>query len=531
MHIVGKIIRGKYHDSVSLMLVARETLGLPGVKDAAAVMATDENKRILKSSGMLWPELEEAGDTDLALGIKADSEKAAQAALEQAEEILSRKKPQSGEGGAFKPRSLDSALTEHPDANLVLISVAGRFAADEAMKALRAGRHVMLFSDNVPLEDEIALKQFAEEKGLLVMGPDCGTAIIGGIPLAFANVVRRGSIGIVAAAGTGLQEVASAIHNLGGGVSHAIGTGGRDIKKEVGGLTFLAGLQALKADSETSAVALVSKAPSPEVLEKLSSAIREFGKPVVAIFIGADPAVIREAGAEPASTLEEAAHLAVALERGDDLDAVRARLKERDTRFERQAEECASSLSGRRQYLRGLFCGGTFSQEAVRLLESTLPNIHSNIIESLNDPDKSEGHTLVDLGADEYTSGRPHPMIDYSLRNRRIIEEANDPETAVILLDVVLGYGSNRKPAEELAPVIRDVCAMNAGPVVVFHVCGTADDPQRRDHVMQALAEAGGILAESNAAAVKLAGMIVERRSCAVPNGTESRSTKGEGNE
>lgn len=519
MHTVGKIIRGKYFDSVSLMLVARETLGLPGVKDAAAVMATDENKRILKSSGMEWPELADAGDTDLALGIKADSEAAAVDALEKAEEILTRKKSQDADGGAFQPRSLAGALNEHPDANLVLISIAGKYAADEAMQALRAGKHVMLFSDNIPLEEEIALKTYAAEHGLLVMGPDCGTAIIGGIPLAFANVVRRGSIGIVAASGTGLQEVSSLIHNLGRGVSHAIGTGGRDIKQEVGGLTFLAALQALRDDPNTRVVALVSKSPAPEVLKKIAEAVRGMGKPVVAVFLGADIETVRSSGAIPATTLEEAAYLAVALDQGADTDVARTALHAHAADVQKLAGELAVSSRPSGKYLRGLFCGGTFSQEAVFLLQPLLRDIRSNISEPLSDPDKSEGHTIVDLGGDEYTAGRPHPMIDYSLRNRRILEEARDQETAVILLDVVLGYGSNMTPGEELAPVIREVCASEHPPVVVFHVCGTDDDPQNRAGVIQVLKAAGAVYAESNAAAVALAGLIVERRSRAVPNG------------
>ncbi len=510
MHVIGKIIRGKYFDSVSLMLVARETLGLSGVKDAAAVMATDENKRILKTSGMDWPELADAGDTDLALGIKAETEKDALAALTAAEEILARKKP-AAEAGAFQPRSLDSALIEYPETNLVLISVAGRFAAEEAMKALRAKRHVMLFSDNVSLADEINLKQFASKEGLLVMGPDCGTAIIGGVPLAFANVVRRGTIGMVAASGTGLQEVSSLIHNLGCGISHGIGTGGRDIKSEVGGLTFLAALQALKDDPGTRVVTLVSKQPGPDVLEIIGQAIRDLGKPVVAVFLGADAETVRKSGAIPAATLEEAAHLAVALERGADVEQARKDLRVAARKIEQEAAGLAKTAPSAGKYLRGLFCGGTFSQEAVFMLQPMLSDILSNVLGPLDDPDKSVGHTIIDLGGDEFTAGRPHPMIDYSLRNRRILEEARDPETAVILLDVVLGYGSNMTPAEELTPVIREVCGLDAPPIVIFHVCGTDGDPQQRARVVQALKDAGGVYAPSNAAAVTLAGKIIEQ--------------------
>src|SRR5580704_9603583 len=98
----------------------------------------------------------------------------------------------------------------------------------------------MIFSDNVPIAEEASLKHEARERGLMVMGPDCGTAIIGGVPLAFANAVPRGDIGIIGASGTGIQEVSTLIARAGRGVRHAIGTGGRDMHAEVGGLTTLA---------------------------------------------------------------------------------------------------------------------------------------------------------------------------------------------------------------------------------------------------------------------------------------------------
>jgi FdrA protein len=498
---VGKIIQGRYFDSVSLMRVARETLAGPGVLDAAAIMATAENKRILAASGMNWAGLAAAGDTDLALGVQAEDEATAAHALTAAEEMLNRKKTGGSTDTAFRPRSLEAAVAANPAANLALISVAGRYATDEARTALQNGLNVMLFSDNISLADEIALKEEAARRGLIVMGPDCGTAIIGGMPLAFANVVRRGNIGIVAASGTGLQEVSATIHNLGAGVSHAIGTGGRDVKEAVGGRTFLAGLQALKEDADTRVVVLVSKTPDAVVLEKIGAAVATLGKPVVAIFVGGDVVSIRASGAVPAATLEEAAHLAVALERGEPVDAARTRLASRGV----PACPAGRRLAGRSD-LRGLFCGGTFAQEAVHLLRDRLEPIRTNVTGPLPDPDRSSGHTIIDLGGDEFTVGRPHPMIDYSLRNKRILMEAQDPATAVILLDVVLGYGSHMDPIGELAPVFAEVAARPDAPPVVFHVCGTDADPQDRQKVVDALKQAGGICAPSNAAAVQWAG-------------------------
>ena len=251
MIVTGQIRKGAYFESVTLMRVGKEMAGLRGVADAAVVMGTKSNKAILSSGGLFATEFKDAGDTDLLIAVKAETQTAAEAALAAVDGLLKQTVKKTGTSGELRPTSLEGALDVMPDANLALISVAGRYAGDEAMRALENGLHVMLFSDNVPLEKEIKLKKFAQKKGLLVMGPDCGTAIINGVPLAFANAVNRGNIGVVAAAGTGLQEVSCIISNEGAGISQAIGTGGRDVKKEVGGIMFIEGLKALAKDKDT----------------------------------------------------------------------------------------------------------------------------------------------------------------------------------------------------------------------------------------------------------------------------------------
>ena len=385
-----------------------------------------------------------------------------------------------------RPVSLSGALQVVPEANLAVISIAGRYAGDEAMRALEAGLHVMLFSDNVPLEKEIALKKFAAKRGLLVMGPDCGTAIINGVPLAFANVVNRGNIGIVAAAGTGLQEVSCIISNAGAGISQAIGTGGRDVKKEVGGIMFIEGLKALAKDEQTKVILLVSKPPHPAVLKKIEKVLKTIRKPVVTMFIGASP-----------GTLEDAALKAVALSRGKQSQAAASRVK------------IPKPKKGQK-YIRGLFSGGTFCAEAQILLgKDAFSNAPTGKSKQLKSSLKSQKNTFLDLGEDEFTVGRPHPMIDYSLRNKRILEEAADHETAVILLDVVLVYGSHPDPAYELDGVIREASRKVA---VVCSITGTDKDPQNRSRVAAALKKAGAIVMPSNAAACKLAGSIIQCR-------------------
>ncbi len=505
MTVAGQIRKGAYFDSVTLMRVGKDLAALPGVADAAVVMGTKSNQAILSASGLLAPRFKQAGDTDLLIAVKANSAKAAQSALAAVDALLGKATRQPVGSSEVRPMSLEGALKVLPEANLMLISVAGRYAGEVARRALERGLHVMLFSDNVPLEQEIALKQFARKRGLLVMGPDCGTAIINGVPLAFANAVNRGSIGIVAAAGTGLQEVSCIISNAGAGVSQAIGTGGRDVKREVGGMMFIEALKALARDEQTHVILLVSKPPHPQVLKRIERVTRTIRKPVVTLFIGA-----AKGGRGPA-TLEEAALQAVALAQGHKPDAAAQRLAARDMDLSKLARRAAVRRKKGQKYVRGLFSGGTFCAEAQIILKDRLADVYSNVpvrgAKQLRDSLVSQKHALIDLGEDEFTVGRPHPMIDYSLRNRRILAEAADSGTAVILLDVVLGYGANPNPAAELAPVLRKAARKVA---VVCSITGTDQDPQNHSRVETALRQAGAMVLPSNAAACKLAGGIVQ---------------------
>ena len=505
MIVLGQIKRGAYFDSVTLMRVGKELSSMAGVVDAAVVMGTRSNKDILHSSGLLTNQFEKATDTDLVVAVKAENEKAAAEAIAKVDGLLKGATKKSAATGDTLPTSLDGALKVVPGANVAIISVAGRYAGDLAMQALEQGLHVMLFSDNVALEKEIELKKFAAKKGLLVMGPDCGTAIINGVPLAFANVVCRGSIGIVAAAGTGLQEVSTIISNEGAGISQAIGTGGRDVKKDVGGIMFIEALKALAADKETSVILLVSKPPHKDVLSRITNVIKTIRKPVVQMFIGSN------AKNGPA-TLEQAAHMAVALAKEADPAVALKKLATRDEAISKHARTLAAKRGKKQKYVRGLFSGGTFCAEAQIIFDGMLKDVYSNAptgkSKELTDSLKSQKNTVIDLGEDEFTVGRPHPMIDFSLRNKRILAEAADPETAVILLDVVLGYGSNMDPASEISGTIREASRKVS---VVCSITGTNGDPQNRSKVEAALKKAGAIVMPSNAAACKLAMAVVKR--------------------
>jgi succinyl-CoA synthetase alpha subunit len=514
MTTVQKIVRNLYRDSVSLMQFSAQVAKLPGVQQASAVMATENNLSLLREAGLLTGQLE-AKPNDLLIVLQGDDEAALAVALQEAEVVLNQS-PQATSSGPQRihPRSIEMALAELPTANLALIATPGEYAAAEALKALHLGLHVMLFSDNVTPAEEIMLKQYARDHNLMVMGPDCGTAIINGIPLGFANVVRRGDIGLVAASGTGLQQVTCLIDRWGKGVSQAIGTGGHDLHSSVGGISMLQGLKALIADPATRVIVLISKPPSPDVTQRVLEQASQAGKPVVVNFLGADPAAIQDEGIFAARTLEEAAAMAVALSDG----------RQPDQQAHEPAPELigamaaeAQRLSPRQQYIRGLYSGGTFCYEALLLLAEAVGPVYSNIpLEAqyrLADVWQSQQHTVIDLGDDLFTRGRPHPMIDQRLRNERILKEAADLEVAVILLDVVLGYGSHPDPAREIVPTIQQArkVATEAGRQLIFvgSVCGTLSDPQNRTRQETALHEAGVLLADSNAQAVRLAASVL----------------------
>src|SRR5215207_9443547 len=300
---------GAYYDSVVLMQLQRGLLELSGVVDAGVVMATQANRDLLAANNLL-PDSISANPDDLLIVVKAEAEDSATDAIGKVDELLARRKS-SAVSQDFRPRSLSGAIKQLPEANWVLISVPGRYAAGVAREALDLGKHVFLYSDNVSIEEEVALKKTAREKGLLVMGPDCGTAIINGVGLGFANRVRRGAIGLVGASGTGTQADTSHIHNLGGGISHAIGTGGRDLKSDVGAITAHQALDLLARDDETKVIVLVSKPPSPDVATQLISAAQATGKPAVIYFIGYPPPARKIGDLHFAISLSEAAELAV----------------------------------------------------------------------------------------------------------------------------------------------------------------------------------------------------------------------------
>jgi FdrA protein len=510
-----RVFADLYKDSVSLMQLGAKLRARAGVDEASCIMATPANLEQLAHAGLAVGA--SFNPSDLLVLVRGEAQACA-AAIDDAAGILQSEAAQPGGSSvafALPLTSIAMGQERAPDADLALISVPGDYAAAEARKALALGLHVMLFSDNVSVGDERAIKEYARERGLLVMGPDCGTAIVNGVPLGFANVVRRGDIGIVAASGTGLQEVTCRIHQLGGGVSQALGTGGRDLKDEIGGITMLQGIEALAHDARTRVIVLISKPPSPAIAQRILDAAAGSGKPVVVDFLGAPAASVARPRIVAAPSLQYAADAAIALAQRRAPPPLGAAPP-----VDRVAASIAAMAPTQRD-VRGLFCGGTFCYETqLVFLERGLAcrsNAPANGALAYDGHDAhNAGHLFIDLGDDEYTRGRPHPMIDPSQRNAAIRAHAADPAVAALLFDVVLGFGAHPDPAAELATALRDARAIASAQkrtlALIGHVCGTEGDRQDRSRQQEMLANAGAILAASNFEAAALAAEVATRR-------------------
>ena len=502
MPLSARIRKNLYKDSVALMRLAQAVLARPGMRQATLLMGTPANRDMLAVAGLDSATLGDAGPSDVMIALEGDTTEALDAAHAQIAHLLDAGDAPATDGTlqSHPARSLALARERNPEAGLAQISVPGPYAAAEAMKALRLGLDVFLFSDNVPVAQERALKELARDKGLIVMGPDCGTAILGGVPIGFANVVREGPIGLVGASGTGLQEITCRIHALGGGVRHAIGTGGRDMSDEVGAITMCQAIDLLARDDATRVIVLVSKPPAPATARKVLARAANAGKPCVVLFLGADLAGITlPPTIVPVATLADAASVAMTL-LGDRRREASPALDEARVRGE------ASRLARGQRYVRALYSGGTFCTEAQLLWRAAGLRVYSNApldaSAALPTGGPSREHTALDLGADEYTVGRPHPMIDPTLRIDRIAQEACDPATAAIVLDVVLGYGAHDDPAGALASAIaraRKKCA------VVAFVCGTDGDPQCLSRQVEELEAAGAVVLPDSASAARFA--------------------------
>ncbi len=522
--------KNTYRDSVSLMHLASQIEKIDGVLEAAILMGTPANLARLANAGYADPSLGKAGIGDLCIGVNASDPPSMETAENAIHDFLSGVSSSRSAGVSrlgVAPKTIASAMRQFPSANLAAISAPGEYAGREARLALEQNLHVFLFSDNVALDEEIQLKSLAREKGLLFMGPDCGTALIHGTPLGFCNRVDPGPVGLVAASGTGAQEICCLLAARGVGISQIIGTGGRDLSKAVAGATSIIALQALARDPQTQVIVIVSKPPDAQVQADLREKARQLGKPVVICFISEKsrdvvPGEEISSMVFDAETLAHAADLAAAL--------VQKTPPPQALDFEQFVKKYGAGLDQERaalapaqKFVRGLYSGGTLADETAILLASFLENVHAGEgfgrVLPIHNWEKSADHTVIDLGDDRFTKGRPHPMIDSGIRIQRIQAESQDPEVTAILLDIVLGSNADPDPASSLAPAIHQAkeTALKAGRYLPFvvHICGVENDPQDLQRQIRLIQEAGCLVFPSNAeaafAAAYLAGAKIQR--------------------
>ena len=509
--------KNEYHDSIQLMRISEDLRKMDGVEQLMVMMATPSNKQILNSMGLSNSDSNSAGKNDMIVAVRASGDEIVEEVLVAMDKLF--KLGEEKKKGQRVHHSIEAALKTMPDANLCLISLPGEYAVEQAQKALELGLHVVVYSDNVPLEDDRKLKELATEKGLLCMGPDCGVANINGVAFLTASVVQKGPIGIVGASGSGTQLIAALTEREGLGVSQAIGVGGKDLKDEVGGLSMLAGINALANDPETEVIVLVSRTPGESTLVKILEKVKQSAKPMVVYFIGGDAGIIKQYGGIPASDLEDAALKAVNLVKKKPLESTEFTLSEDE--INRILEKETAGMNKNQHYLRGLYCGGTFCDEAIAQLQTYIGDVWSNTPKReelrLEDTFVSREHTVIDLGDEEFTMGRPHPVIDPEPVRMAILREGKKEDAAVLLLDFILGPAINPDPVgsviDQIIEVKKSHSTLGGYLSVVASVCGTDGDPQNLTRQTQLLEQAGVVVMPSNAQAARMAGLIAQHTS------------------
>jgi succinyl-CoA synthetase alpha subunit len=500
------------------MRLSEDVKKLDGVDDAVVSMGTDTNRRLLRDLGLLGNESKSAGDGDLIIAVRIHGGFSANAVMAKVEQLVMTPPAPSGGTRTRVFHSVESAIGAIPDANLAVVSLPGKQAFEPTRELLRNSVNVHLFSDHVPLEQELKLKQYASSRGLLVMGPGAGTSIINGVGLGFANSVRRGDVGIVASAGTGIQEVSIMLDRIGLGVSAALGVGGTDVSEQVGGLMTKDCLRLLENDRGTRMIMIVAKTPKMRVVREVMEHVeKKTSKPVVACFLGLDYPEKNRGRVTYAKTLHSAVHAAARVSGEETQKQFDANIS---TGFEQLAKAAGSIRAGLgtpRKFARGLYSGGTLAHETLLIFRELVGEAYSNtpLLDKfeLADPNVSRGNSVVDLGDEFFTAGRAHPMIDPTLRRLRIAQEAKDPSVALLLLDVVLGYGSSSDPGGALVGAIENAVQGSGnrrrGPVVMAHVCGTETDPQSLSAQSEKLSGAGALLFPSNALLSAEAALVV----------------------
>ena len=515
--VINVVKRNLFRDSIQLMRLTEDVKKLEGIEDAVVAMGTDTNKRLLQDLGLLGKEGRGAGDGDLIMAVRAAGKVSGGEVMTRVEQMVMT--PPAVSGGQKSPsfHSIRSALEQLPGANLAIVSVPGGQAFEPTMELLRSGINVHLFSDHVPIDQEVKLKTYASSNGLLVLGPGAGTSIINGVGLGFANSVRRGDVGIVASAGTGIQEATILLDRIGLGVSQALGVGGTDVTGEVGGVMMKDCLRLLEKDKGTRMIMIIAKAPKEKVMRDVMEYVaKKTTKPVVACFLGLDSPPSHTERVVYAKTLHSAVSRAAQVSGREAEREFNARVALSFEGLVKASKDLSSSLGPDRKHVRGLYSGGTLAHETLLIFRELIGEAYSNTSLSdrfaLRDPNLSRENSIVDLGDESFTSGRAHPMIDPTLRRLRIAQEATDRGVAAIILDVVLGYGSSPDPGGALQKAISDARTpkgKSGSLVVMAHVCGTESDPQSLKDQSEKLSGAGGVLFTSNALMAAASALLV----------------------
>jgi succinyl-CoA synthetase alpha subunit len=514
--VVNVVKRNLFRDSIQLMRLSEDVKKLDGVDDAVVSMGTDTNRRLLQDLGLLGSESRGAEDGDLIIAVRVSGGSDVGEVMGRVEQLVMAPPVSSGGTRTRVLHSVRSALDAMQGANLAIVSLPGKQAFDPTMELLRNGVNVHLFSDHVPMEQELRLKQYASSKGLLVMGPGAGTSIINGVGLGFANVVKKGDIGIVASAGTGIQEVSIMLDRIGLGVSAALGVGGTDVSEQVGGLMMKDCLGLLEKDGGTRMIMIVAKTPKAKVIREVMDHVeRRTSKPVVACFLGLDPPKATNDRVTYAKTLHSAVHAAARASGAEAESEFDSKASMTFNQLSKAAKDIRAEVGADRRFVRGLYSGGTLAHETLLIFRELVGEAYSNTPLSerfqLADPNISRGNSIVDLGDESFTAGRAHPMIDPTLRKLRIAQEAKDQTVALILLDIVLGYGSSQDPGGALVSAIEGaVKGSKRRPLAVMaHVCGTESDPQSLKAQSERLTQADALLFPSNALLSAEAALVV----------------------
>ncbi len=498
------IKKNRYIDSVTLMSVGDKIMKMTGIENAEVQMGTWANQEILTELGYEVPN--DTGADDLVMAVIGDTEEHINNAFARIDNILEHR----DDDDETHYQSLDEINFDETHYDLVQISVPGKYAFAEANKALDKGLNVFIFSDNVGLDEERKLKEKGKEKGLLVMGSDCGVGMIGGVCLAAGSIMNEGPVGIVAASGSGAQEVACILDRCNIGISSLIGTGGRDLYPEIGGIEMLQGIDLLEKDDATKVIVLVSKLADYEVMKKVLIYADSVKKPVVAVFLGSDKALFKGHKTIPAFSLEEAAYTTAKLISPN----INLDFRFTGEQIKKIVNDEIKQYDNEQKYFRGIYCGGTFTEEGL-LHYSKIPNIklYSNLdtkyAQKLQDSEVSLGHSILDMGAEDYTCKAPHPIFDPQLRIKRLVKELEDKETAVILLDFITGPGVAEDPITPVAEAIKNF-KTKKHITYIANICGSKQDPQNITQKANLLKDAGVIVTASSYESARLAGALME---------------------